>query len=117
MTQFSTTQIEAIELITGHSIATDLVVREQLSSDYTQTTVDRVVEILAELTSLELLLKEARETSFVTESRGSKLSYSQHIKHLRLEASNLVKELAYITKINVEFNKYNSSKKATTSYW
>jgi hypothetical protein len=116
MPLLDTSQIEKIEMLTGHSIFSDPV-RTQLESDYNQTVILRVITILYELTNLDNLLKEARETSFVTESRGSKLSYSQHIKHLRLEASSLVKELAYITKINVEFNKYSSHKKATSYYY
>lgn len=116
MPLLNTSQIEKIEMLTGHSIFSDLV-RTQLESDYNQTIIDRVDAILIELTDLDTLLKEARETSYVTESRGSKLSYSQHIKHLRLEASSLVIELAYITKINVEFNKYSKSKKATSYYY
>jgi hypothetical protein len=116
MTLLNSNQIEKIELLTGHSIFSDAV-RTQLSSDYNQTIIDRVVEILGELVSLELLLKEAREASFVMGFIGAKLSYSQYIKHLRLEAFSLVQELAYITQINVEFNKYNSSKKVMSSYW
>ncbi|UKO99368.1 hypothetical protein [Nostoc sp. UHCC 0870] len=115
MAQFTTSQIELVERLTGHSIFTELV-RNQLTSEYTETVVERALEIITEIESLDLLLKEARETSYVTESRGSKLSYSLHVKHLKGEGSRLLKELAYILKIDVIYNKYIGNKKST-SYW
>lgn len=115
MAQFTLSQIETFERLLGYSIFSD-VVRNQLTSDYTQTVVDRALEIITELENVDLLLKEARETSYVTESRGAKLSYSQHVNHIKSEGSRLLQELAYILKIDVIFNRYLNKKKPI-SYW
>lgn len=115
MAQLTVEQVEKVERLCGFSIFSS-VVRNQLTTDYTQTVVDRVLEIFTELDNIDALLRDAQSTSFVVESRGAKLSYLSHVKHLKLEGSNLLKELAYILNIEVIYNKY-SPKKSTVSYW
>jgi hypothetical protein len=116
MAQFTIEDVEKIERITGHSVFSD-VVRNQLTSEFTQTVVDRALEILIELDNIDLLLKDALSTSFVTESRGSKLSYSAHVNHLKIEGTRLLKELTHLVSIEVKYNKYAPKKSNTISYW
>lgn len=118
MNQFTQAEIELIERVTGHSIYTD-VIREQLSSEYTETVIETAKTILADLSNIDLLIKDALSYSFVLENRQSKLSYSNHIKHLKSEGTRLLNELAHILKISVNYNKYTgtSYNRNTVSYW
>lgn len=115
MANFTTTQIEKIEMVLGYNSPISDVVHTQLSTDFPQVVYDRAVVILADLDDINAKLKEATDTSYVTESRGSKLSYGQHVRHLKSEATRLLKELAHILSVDVAFNKYSSN--TSKYYW
>jgi len=117
MAQLTLATVEKVERLCGYSVFSS-VVRNQLTSEYTQTIVDRALEILDELDNIDLLLKDALSTSFVTESRGSKLSYAAHVRHLKSEGTRLLNELTNLLSIGVEYNKYSPiSKKNSYYYW
>lgn len=120
MNQFTQSEIETIERVTGHSIFTD-VVREQLSSEYTTTVINRAQDILTELANIDSLLLDALSYSFVLENRSSKLSYNNHVRHLKSEGTRLLQELVHMLKIDLIYNKYTKSYSKSTpntvSYW
>nr|WP_322719582.1 hypothetical protein [Nostoc sp. ChiQUE02]MDZ8232618.1 hypothetical protein [Nostoc sp. ChiQUE02] len=118
MTQFTIPQIEEFERILGFFVF-DTTVRNGLTSEYSDTTIDRTLTILDELVSIDNLLKESLETSFVKESRGSKLSYSSHVAHLKSEGTRLLTELGQLLRVGVNYNKYSPNKKrnSTAAYW
>lgn len=109
-------QIEKVEMLCGYTTISNTV-RTQLTTEFTQVIIDRVSEIISELASIDEYLKEALSTSFVTEARGSKLNYKSHVAHLKSEAVRLLKELANLLSIDVAFNKYQTNKTSTISYW
>ncbi|MFN6460556.1 MAG: hypothetical protein RMZ41_001745 [Nostoc sp. DedVER02] len=119
MTQFTIPQVEEFERILGYSIYNVTVRNQLISDDYTVTIVDRALTILDELVSIDGLLKESLETSFVKESRGSKLSYSSHVAHLKSEGTRLLNELGQLLRVGVNYNKYSPNKKrnSTAAYW
>ncbi|MEA5625310.1 hypothetical protein [Nostoc sp. UHCC 0251] len=116
MTQFTTSQIEEFERILGFFVF-DTTVRNSLTSQFPDTVVDRALTILDELVSVDSLLKESLETSFVRESRGSKLSYSSHVAHLKSEGTRLLTELGQLLVVGVKYNKYSPNKRNTIAYW
>ncbi|MEH1966750.1 hypothetical protein [Nostoc sp.] len=117
MTQFTIPQIEEFERILGFFVF-DTTVRNSLTSQYSDTVMDRTLTILDELVSVDNLLKESLESSFVMESRGSKLSYSSHVAHLKSEGTRLLTELGQLLVVGVNYNKYSpNSRRNTIAYW
>lgn len=116
MTQLTPPEIEKVEMVLGYTTLSTSV-RTQLTTEYTQVIVDRALEILDELLLIDGYLKEALSTSFVTEARGSKLSYRQHVAHQKSEGTRLLTELARLLSVDVAFNKYQPKKVSTVSYW
>nr|WP_322686614.1 hypothetical protein [Nostoc sp. DedQUE07]MDZ8133235.1 hypothetical protein [Nostoc sp. DedQUE07] len=118
MAQFTTVQAEEFERILGFFEFSSLI-RTELTSNYSDTVIDRTLSILDELVSIDSLLKESLETSFVQESRGSKLSYRSHVAHLKSEGTRLLTELGQLLRVGVNYNKYSPNKKrnSTASYW
>ncbi|MEH1858036.1 MAG: hypothetical protein V7L21_08545 [Nostoc sp.] len=118
MTQFTTVQAEEFERILGYFEFSSLI-RTELTSNYSDTVIDRTLSILDELAGIDNLLKESLETSFVQESRGSKLSYSSHVAHLKSEGTRLLTELGQLLRVGVNYNKYSPNKKrnSTAAYW
>ncbi|AFY49000.1 hypothetical protein Nos7524_3200 [Nostoc sp. PCC 7524] len=114
MPQFNNQQKEQILLTLGYANP-DSLVNSQLSLEYTQSTIDRCAAILSELNSIDSLIKEARDNSFVRESRNTKLSYANHLIHLRSDATKLLKELAHLLSIDVEYNRYLGHRQY--NYW
>ncbi|ANV88489.1 hypothetical protein [Picosynechococcus sp. PCC 7117] len=117
----SQSQIENIERIAGYQTV-DLVVRDKLSSPYSQAIYDQVIKLIDQLEQIDLLLDEALDTSFVRESGRSKLSYGAHVRHLKSEGTRLLMELTHILDISIRYNKYNPSPSVnrvspTVSYW
>jgi hypothetical protein len=115
MANFTSPQIEQIEMVLGYSNPISSTIHTQLSTTYTQVVYDRALAILTDLDDINIKLKEATDTSYVTESRGSKLSYSQHVRHLKSEATRLLKELAHILSVELAFNRYSPCQ--PKSYW
>ncbi len=117
MTQFTIPQIEEFERTLGFFVF-DTTVRNSLTSQYSDTVIDRALTIVDELASIDNLLKESLETSFVRESRGSKLSYSSHVAHLKSEGTRLLTELGQLLVVGVNYNKYlPNSRHNTIAYW
>ncbi|MEH1957672.1 hypothetical protein [Nostoc sp.] len=118
MAQFTTIQAEEFERILGFFESNNSV-RNSLTSQYSDTVIDRALTILDELVGIDDLLKESLETSFVKESRGSKLSYSSHVAHLKSEGTRLLNELGQLLRVGVNYNKYsfNSKRTSTVAYW
>ncbi|MEH2093991.1 hypothetical protein [Nostoc sp.] len=119
MTQFTTVQAEEFERILGFFESSSLI-RTELTSNYSDTVVDRTLAILDELVGIDDLLKEALSLSYVKESRGqTKFSYSSHVAHLKSEGTRLLIELGRLLRVGVEFNKYLPDKKSnsTVAYW
>lgn len=117
MAQFTISQVEEFERILGYSIFNITVRNQLISDDYSGTIIDRALTILDELVSIDNLLKESLETSFVKESRGSKLSYSSHVAHLKSEGTRLLAELGQLLRVGVNYNKYSSNSKRTLTYY
>ncbi len=118
MAQFTTVQAEEFERILGFFEFSSLI-RNELTSNYSDTVVDRTLSILDELVIIDNLLKESLESSFVRESRGSKLSYSSHVAHLKSEGTRLLTELGQLLRVGFRYNKYspNSRRTSTVAYW
>ncbi|MFS0515140.1 hypothetical protein ACEYW6_10505 [Nostoc sp. UIC 10607] len=117
MTQFTIPQIEEFERILGFFVF-DTTVRNGLASEYSDTTIDRTLTILDELVSIDNLLKESLDTSYVRGSGGLKLSYNSHVAHLKSEGTRLLNELGQLLRVGVNFNKYSpNSRRNTIAYW
>lgn len=117
MAQLTLNDIERIEMLTGHSFLSTLV-RTQLTNEFSQPVIDRVLEILVEIATVDEQLKEAVSMSFVTQSRESKLNYSLQLRQIKEEGSRILSELCRLLNIHLSYNKYStSSKKNTKSYW
>ncbi len=117
MTQFTTVQVEEVERVLGYSVI-NTTVRSRLVSDYTDTIIDRALTILDELVNIDNLLKESLGTSFVLESRGSKLNYRSHVAHLKSEGTRLLNELGQVLIVGVNFDKYSSNSQVKSlAYW
>lgn len=119
MAQFTSSQVEKLEMALGYTTSHTMYTftHNQLNSNFTQTVVDRGLAILSQLDNIDTLLSESMDTSYVVESRGSKLSYGAHVKHLKSEASRLLRELANLLDVGINYNKYSSSRELLTSYW
>ncbi|MBD2168056.1 hypothetical protein H6G04_27095 [Calothrix membranacea FACHB-236] len=115
MANFSSTEIQKIEMVLGYNAPISSVVHSQLSTDYHQVVYDRALKILDNLDAIDLKLNEALDTSYVVESRGAKLSYPLHVRHLKSEASRLLKELAFNLSVDVAYNKYSPYQ--SKAYW
>jgi hypothetical protein len=116
---FNQTEIEHLERILGY-VTLDPDIRAKLSVTFTDNIVYRCKAIMVELDEIDVLLKDATAYSFVIESKESKLAYANHIKHLKIQGSRLLKELAYNTQVEVKYDKYTDIKdysKSTVSYW
>jgi predicted RNA methylase len=116
MAQLTLGDIEKIEMVTGHSILSTLV-RTQLTTEYTQPVIDRVLEILDELVVVDNQLKEAVSLSFVTASRESKLNYSLNLRQIKREGTRILMEMCRLLSISLAYNKYESTSKSTVAYW
>lgn len=121
MNQFTQAEIEKIERVTGHSIFSD-VVREQLSSEYTETVILASKSILTSLDTIDAAISDALNYSYVNSNRHTTLNYAAHIRHLKLEGSRALYELVHMLKIELVYNKYtqtysNRAKTQTVSYW
>ncbi|NEU81491.1 hypothetical protein [Nostoc sp. UIC 10630] len=119
MAQFTTVQAEEFERILGFFAFSSLI-RTELTSNYSDTVVDRTLTILDELVIIDDLLKEALSLSYVKESRGqTKFSYSSHVAHLKSEGTRLLTELGQLLKVGVHYNKYSpiSKRNSTVAYW
>lgn len=115
MANFTTTQIEKLEMVLGYNAPISLVIHSQLSTNFSQVVYDRALAILDDLDAIDLKLNEALNTSYVVESRGAKLSYPLHVRHLKSEASRLLKELAFNLSVDVAYNKYSPCQ--SKAYW
>lgn len=115
MANFTSTQVEKLEMTLGYNAPISSVVHTQLSTNFPQVVYDRALAILDDLDAVNAKLKEATDTSYVLESRGAKLSYAQHVRHLKSEGSRLLRELAHILSVDFVFNPYSST--SSKSYW
>lgn len=117
MAVLSQEQIERVELLCGYAQFQTLT-RTQLQSDFTQAVIDRTVEILSQLDTIDAQLIQVREDNYVTESRGTKLNYAYHTKQLKISGFNLLLELASILGITLLKNRYILTGDYTNiNYW
>lgn len=117
MAQFTSTQVEQLEMLLGYANSITLV-HSRLSSIYSQSIYDRSVEIVAELGNIDSLLSGSNsslDVAYVVEARSSKLSYVQQMSMLKSTGSRLLRELAYLLSVQLAFNKYSGS--SSISYW
>jgi hypothetical protein len=117
MAQFTTTQVEQLEMLLGYANSITLV-HNRLSSPYSQSIYDRSIEIVAELGNIDSLLSGSNsslDVAYVVEARSSKLSYTKQIAILKSTGSRLLRELAYLLSVQLVFNKYSSG--STVAYW
>lgn len=79
----------------------------------------RVGDLLDELEAIDLKLTAATQDSMAVDVGELKLSYLQHVKHLKSEGSRLLNELAIAVGVPVEYNKYRPSQKSRSPgvYW
>lgn len=79
---------------------------DHLASDFSDATVARVTEILNELANIDTLLSQARSESMADGTRRVSLNYGRHIKHLRLDGWEYLKELGYMLGVEVRNSRY-----------
>lgn len=79
----------------------------------------RVGDLLEEIEAIDLKLTAATQDSMAVEIGELKLSYLQHVKHLKSEGSRLLNELAIAVGVPVQYNKYRPDRKSTAPgvYW
>lgn len=119
LTQQEQNQVKAL---LGYAAAPNLLVNE-LREDEPEETLIQVREILSNLLSkdaaspgIDLQLANARSDSMAQGVGNLKLSYSQHVKHLKSEGSRYLQELSNLLGVEVIYDKYRP-RKVKISYW
>lgn len=122
------TQKETILFKLGHSPTSANDYKGYLDADFFSITVLRIDAIVAELNSIDLLLVNTRTDSMATRLDTVEVDFVQHINHLNITGSSLLKELSNLVGVPIFYNKYtgtssasnlenNTSSNSFYSYW
>lgn len=113
---------EQIKVLLGYASAPNLLYN-QLREDEEQGTIDAIRKVLTELLSedvntpgIDKQLRDARSDSMAMGVGNLKLSYAQHVGHLKIEGSRYLRELSDLLGVEILFDKYRN-KKHKKSYW
>ena len=115
MAALTQSQKDQIEMILGYASAPNILTTE-LDDDYNDAVSDRVAAILTQLATIDTQLQDARTDSMAMAVGNLKLSYSQHVAHLKSEGSRHLKELSNLVGVAIVFDKYKQ-KRSQVSYW
>ena len=89
----------------------------RLTLEYTDTSIERIDAIFAELQEIDRQLAEARTSSMAAATGRTKLQWGQHVMHLRGDGHNLLRELAIRADIPLYWSKYAQGlRRHTTQY-
>lgn len=116
MPTFTQDQQDQLRAVLGYASASSILTTE-LPQERSQPVIDRAIAILAELADIDQKLVEARADSMAKEVGQLKLSYSQHVRHLKSEGNRTLKELSNLLGIEVVYSKYGGSCSTMRSYW
>lgn len=110
---------ESVAAALGYPDAPPFTMSVIRSDDKVAAIVSRVSAILNELSAIDLKLVAATQDSMAVDVGELKLSYAQHVKHLKSEGSRLLNELAIAVGVPVEYNRYRPSLKSRSPgvYW
>ena len=111
-----------IKALLGYAAAPNLLVNE-LREEEPEETLVQVREILVNLLSkdaaspgIDLQLMNARSDSMAMGVGNLKLSYSQHVAHLKSEGSRYLQELSNLLGVEIIYDKYRP-RRVKISYW
>jgi len=76
----------------------------------------RVVVLVEELTAIDAQLKETLTESAITKTCNTELNWSQQLRFLKRQGGELLKELARIYRVRLDYNKYVVSTPVTIQY-
>lgn len=128
MPNFTSLQQDQLRVVLGYGSLGNILTTE-LQEARSQSVIDRALEILDELSrpansvtgdqgGIDAQLRAARGDSMAQTVGNLKLSYGQHVGHLKSDGSSLLKELANLLGVNLAYNKYRpGSSVSTQSYW
>lgn len=117
MATFSPDQQDQLKAILGYASIPHLLTNE-LSEQRSQYVIDQAANLLDEMTEIDRQLKAARADSMAKGVGRMRLSYSQHVAHLKSEGSRLLQELGQMLGIEILYNKYSKGQSSyTKSYW
>lgn len=117
MAQFDVDDANEIIRTLGYQVPYDRLYSDQFEHrEFPETYIDRALAILPLLRSIDQQLIEMLPDSMAVEVGELKLSYSQHRRMLRSQATELLQELANLVGLQIARNKYRSGNPAV-SYW
>lgn len=109
--QLTTDQQETILYLLGYNpSSTTNDITNTISSSYFNVVIDKLVKYITELEDIDFKLDKARLDSMVTEMDDIALSYTQHISHLQMEGSRLLKDVSNLTGVPLLFDRYLGKK-------
>ena len=117
MAQFVREDCEEILRLLGYTVPYDRLIRDNLqNTEFTETVIDRALEIFKLLKDVDQQLVDLLPDSMAVVVGELKLSYPQHKRLLKDQASEWLAELANLVGMPIRNDKYRSSV-GTVSYW
>jgi GTP:adenosylcobinamide-phosphate guanylyltransferase len=116
MATFTSSQKSQLKLVLGYASSPNLLTTE-LDEDREQVFIDKAIAILADLASIDQQLIDARSDSMAKNVGSLRLSYTQHVAHLKSEGTRALTELSNVLGISIVHNKYRGASVSTVSYW
>ena len=108
-----------VKILLGYSAEPNILTTE-LSEPHSAEKIALIQSIIAELTDpttgIDGQLKAARTDSMAMAVGNLRLSYSQHVAHLKSEGTRYLQELSNVLGVPILFNKYRT-KKSMVRYW
>ena len=120
MQQFTEEDISRIKLLLGYvefpTMEPDTETRLQSIQDVVRY--KRAMTLVFEIEALNAQIAEFVAKTFIVNVDGIQLNYEKVIANLKLEGTRKLKELAYITNLDVRYNPFGTGKNLSfTSIW
>lgn len=117
MPTFTPDQQDQIKDVLGYTSIPHVLTNE-LNEQRSTYVISKAIALMAELETIDTQLTAARADSMARGVGQLRLSYAQHVAHLKSEGSRILKELAQKLGIEILFNKYTQGQSPSTkSYW
>lgn len=128
MPSLTESQQNKVKILLGYA-STPHILTTELQENKPQEVIDQVLAIVDDLTrpanealgdvgGIDAQLKSARSDSMAKGVGSLRLSYPQHVAHLKSEGTRLLSELSMLLGVRLLYNKYSGgSKTAQVRYW
>lgn len=117
MATFTSDQQDQLRAMLGYAAASSLLVNE-LQEERSTYVINRAIDLVDELAAIDAQLTAARQDSMARSVGRLRLSYTQHVAHLKGEGSRLLEELSQMLGISILYNKYTKGQPISIrSYW